>query len=199
MQRCELKPFAHWTPFSGNLVLRESHLQPVELGTRVEVMGRWSNLSHQGKCLQALVDMVPSGPIEPKSRTPKAIHRRLTKVQTSALLADYEQGMKMRDLATRYRIHKHTVTKLTQRAGARPRYPALLPEELAQAAKLYKSGQSLAVVGDQFGVNPTTVRTALVEMGIAMRGIAMGESDELEGAGRRSRSPLGGCRARSRP
>jgi DNA-binding NarL/FixJ family response regulator len=93
----------------------------------------------------------------------------LNPTQISALVVDYEQGMKMRDLAKKYRIGRQTVTLITQRAGTRPRYPALLPEEVIQVAELYKSGLSLAVVGDYFGVNASTVRTALVAIGVATR------------------------------
>jgi hypothetical protein len=87
--------------------------------------------------------------------------------------------MKMRDLAKKYRIGRQTVTLITQRAGARPRYPALLPEEVKQAAELYKSGLSLAVVGEHFDVNASTVRSAVVAIGVAMRGTAMAETSEL--------------------
>jgi transposase len=113
--------------------------------------------------------MVPSGAETPKSRTPKAIHRRLTQTQISALIVDYERGVKIRDLAKKYRIGRQTVTLITQRARARPRYPALLPEEVQQAAELYKSRLSLAVVGEYFGVNSSTIRKALVAIGVAMR------------------------------
>jgi hypothetical protein len=40
-----------------------------------------------------------------------------------------------------------------ERAGVRRHYPALLPEEIAEAARLYQSGQSLVTVGEHFGVN----------------------------------------------
>jgi hypothetical protein len=40
-------------------------------------------------------------------------------------------------------------------------------------AELYRSGLSLAVLGEHVGVNPTIVRTALVRAGVAMRGSHM--------------------------
>ena len=144
-------------------------LEACGLDFPVDLMGHWSNLSHQGERLRTLVEMVPSGAIEPKSRTTKQIHRRLRQAETEALISDYHSGLKMKELAAKYRINKYTVTKVIQRAGIRPRYPALLPEDIKQAAKLYKSGQSLAVVAKHFGVDPSTIRLALLRTGVAMR------------------------------
>jgi hypothetical protein len=55
------------------------------------------------------------------------------------------------------------------RAGVRRHYPALLSEEIAEAAQLYRSGRSLAAVGGHYGVNASTVRTALLRIGVPMR------------------------------
>jgi len=48
-------------------------------------------------------------------------------------------------------------------------YPALLPKAIDEAGQLYRSGQSLATVGEHLGVNASTVRTALLKAGMQMR------------------------------
>jgi hypothetical protein len=78
--------------------------------------------------------------------------------------------VKVKELAVRYQVNRNTVIEHAKRAeGVRHRYPALLPEEITEAARLYQSGQSLADVGKHFGINATTVRSALLKAGVEMR------------------------------
>ena len=76
-------------------------------------------------------------------------------------MRDYLAGANVRDLAARYQVDRNTVIGHVNRAGVRRHYPALLPEEIAEASQLYWSGRSLAAVGGHFGVNGSTVRTAM--------------------------------------
>jgi len=135
----------------------------------VDLLGRYSNHCDQGERLRILVEMVPSGPSEVNLRTPKQVQRRLKTAETVELLADYQIGIKVKDLAARYGINRNTVIGHINRAGVRRHYPALVSEEIMEAAQLYRSGCSLAAVGGHFGVNASTVRTALLRAGVAMR------------------------------
>jgi len=84
-------------------------------------------------------------------------------------VASYQAGGKVNDLAAHYQVNRNTVIGHIDRAGVRRHYPVLLPEEIREAAQLYRSGCSLAAVGVRFGVNASTVRTALLRVGVAMR------------------------------
>ena len=125
-------------------------------------MGRYS--SHLGE----LSEMIPkSTPIVRKSS--KQVQHRLGSEEVDQVVADYQAGAKIKDLAAQYRINRSTVLEHIRRARVRKHYPALIPEEVDEAAQLYLSGQSLVSVGEQFGVNASTVRTALVRAGVEMR------------------------------
>jgi hypothetical protein len=66
-------------------------------------------------------------------------------------------------------VNRNTVMGRIKRAGVRRHYPALLSEEIKQAAQLYELGQSLATVGEHFGVHATTIRRALLKDGVQIR------------------------------
>jgi hypothetical protein len=136
----------------------------------VEVMGRYSNHADPGERLRVLVEMVPSGPLEVELRKAKQVQRRLRTAEVEELVANYQAGGKVNDLAAHYQVNRNTIMGHVNRAGVRRHNPALLPEEITEATQLYRSGRSLAAVGGHFGVNASTVRTALLRVGVAMRG-----------------------------
>jgi hypothetical protein len=135
----------------------------------VELLGRYSNHPDQGERIQVLVEMVPSGPPEANLRTPRQVQRRLRRAEIEELVASYQAGGKVNDLAAHYQVNRNTVMGHIERVGVRRHYPALLPEEIRKAAELYRSGRALAAMGVHFGVNASTVRTALLKVGVAMR------------------------------
>jgi Mor family transcriptional regulator len=99
----------------------------------------------------------------------RQIQHRLRSEETERLVADYQTGARINELATRYRVNRATVIQHVNRSGVRRHYPALLPHEVEEAARLYREGQSLALVSSHFGVHATTVRTALLRAGLRMR------------------------------
>ena len=136
---------------------------------RVEVMERYCNQGEMASHLGELSAMNP-GPVAPTVRnTPKQVQRRLDSNKVDQLVADYLAGAKVRDLADLFQISRNTVLEHVSRAGVRKHYPALIPEQVDEAAQLYRSGQSLVSVGEHFGVNVSTVRTALLKVGVEMR------------------------------
>ena len=135
----------------------------------VDLMGHWSNLSYQGERIQALVEMAPSGLIEPKSRTTKQIHRRLRPTEIGELVARYKGGATVYELADQFKIHRDTVSRLLERHGVTRRGRPLSPAQIEHAIALYVSGQSLARVAPQLECDPGTVRLALLKAGVPMR------------------------------
>jgi hypothetical protein len=132
-------------------------------------MGRWSNLFDQGERLQTLVDIEPSGPIGHNSGTSKQIHKRLRTSQVTELVAGYEAGATVYELADQFRISRGTVSSLLERRGVPRRGKPLDPSQIMRAVRLYLSGQSLAKIAPPLKCDPGTVRLALLRSGIKMR------------------------------
>jgi len=132
-------------------------------------MGRYSNRGEMASELEVLVQMTPE-PGQVTERREKQFHHRLRSEEIDQLIAEYRSGVKVKELAIRFQISRGTVIEHVKRAGGvRHRYPALLPEEIAEASGLYQSGHSLVVVGKHFGINASTVRSALLKAGVKMR------------------------------
>jgi len=112
--------------------------------------------------------MVPSGSQTDIPRI-KEVHRRLRPAQVEALLAAYQAGTPVNDLASEFRTHRSTVLNLVKRHGIRPRYPALLETELAEAIQLYGSGEPLTAVAQYFGIDASTVWRTFQRAGVKMR------------------------------
>jgi hypothetical protein len=135
----------------------------------VEVLGRYSNLVDQGERVSYLLQIVPSGPSEAKTRTPKRVCRRLDPAQVEQLVARYAEGVPVADLAATFGIDQWTVQKYARRHGLPRRSPRLGPVQTAEATRLYLAGQSLAKLSDHFGVATDTVAAALRRAGVTLR------------------------------
>jgi DNA-binding CsgD family transcriptional regulator len=132
-------------------------------------MGRWLNRSDQGERLQALVDMVPSGPIEPKVRTSKQRVRPLDPAVAAELVAGYQAGATVYQLADQFHIHRDTVTKHLKRAQIPRRNRPLTRDQVKRAMDLYAAGQSLARIAPKLGCQPSTVWSSLRKAGVQLR------------------------------
>jgi DNA-directed RNA polymerase specialized sigma24 family protein len=94
---------------------------------------------------------------------------RLNKAQRQQVEDQYLAGVAIKVIATEFRIHRKTVREIALAAGLDPHPRGLHPEDVGRAATLYRSGWSLARVGEDFGVNASTVMNALKREGVAMR------------------------------
>jgi DNA-binding CsgD family transcriptional regulator len=132
-------------------------------------MGRWSNLSEQGKRLQALVEIAPSRSIQPLVRTKRRVQKHLRPAEIADLVAGYKNGATVYQLAGQYQIHRNTVSKLLELQGVPRRGRPLSPVQIEQVVALYASGQSLAKIAPKLECDPGTVRLALLKAGVRMR------------------------------
>ena len=135
----------------------------------MELIGRYSNPVEQGERLRNLVEMVPRGSAEVNGAPRKQVHRRLRPAEIEELVAGYQAGVTIYQLADRFRIHRATVSSLLERQGVALRNCPLSFVQIGQARELYAAGQSLAKVGKQLGCHPNTVRLALLRVGVRMR------------------------------
>lgn len=85
------------------------------------------------------------------------------------LLADYEAGMPVRTIAVKHGVHRGTIPTFVLRSGGKLRSTGLNHERRASAAILYRDGLTLQEVADRLGVDPKTVRNAVVAEGISLR------------------------------
>ena len=95
--------------------------------------------------------------------------RRLSKAQKAELVADYESGMLVRNIAVKFGIHRVTVSNLIEAAGHKLRSRGLNADQIKEASELYVAGQSLAKLSARYGVSAETVRQALIRAGVATR------------------------------
>lgn len=116
---------------------------------------------------------------QPKSSTPTRRHRvYLTTQQMDELVAAYQAGATTKELASEYRIHRHTVSIYLRRRGEPRRHQPMGSEEVVLAGKLYESGLSLAKISERLGPAPNTIRRVLMAEGVEMRDCQGGPSDE---------------------
>jgi hypothetical protein len=90
-------------------------------------------------------------------------------VEVDELVAGYQSGSSVYELAKRHRIDRKTVSIILERQGVPRRYRLIEGEQLAEAIKAYKNDDSLATIGVQMGVSHYTVRRALLGAGVTIR------------------------------
>jgi transposase-like protein len=102
-------------------------------------------------------------------RGPRQKQTRLDGGYLAEFEIDYRSGVPINDLASKYGIDRNTVFVHARRMGLPRRNPEVSPEQVAEAAQLYGSGLSLASVGEQVGVNASTIMRRLRKGGVAIR------------------------------
>ncbi len=100
---------------------------------------------------------------------PRQQQVRLTPARVAKLVAAYEAGLDMNELAKLYGIHRHSVRAHLDKAGVELRRRGLTQAQVDEAVRLYVTGSSLARLGQQLGCDHTTVGRALRHRGVALR------------------------------
>lgn len=99
----------------------------------------------------------------------KQAQRRLPPEEIEELVASYLAGATAVVLAGKHSVHRTTVLAILERHRVSRRGRVLTRDHIERAVSLYSSGRSCASIGKEFGVNPETVRQALLKAGAAMR------------------------------
>jgi lambda repressor-like predicted transcriptional regulator len=87
-----------------------------------------------------------------------------------ALARAYASGESMAELARTYGVCRETISKIIREAGVEIRTQrAISPEQIAEAAVLYRQGWSLARLAECYGFDGQTIHTHLKRAGIVMR------------------------------
>jgi hypothetical protein len=95
----------------------------------------------------------------------------LSEARVDELVARYEAGATVPVLIEEFRIHRSTVLNHLKRRGVHTRVKrrVLTDQQVAEAAKQYRAGDSLATIGKRYGVVAGTVRRELIKIGVEMR------------------------------
>jgi hypothetical protein len=121
----------------------------------VELLGRYSSYTYWTERVESLGKTV-SERQERRPRVRKSA-RRLAKHQVSELIAGYQDGATVYELAQRFRIHRVTVSALLHRSGVEMRGAGLDEAQIDRAVALYAQGWSVASIGREVGIDGTTV------------------------------------------
>jgi DNA-binding transcriptional regulator LsrR (DeoR family) len=99
------------------------------------------------------------------------VQRRLTAIEIAALVAEYQHGRSLNELARQFGVHRRTVADHLERLGVarKVNLPKLTPTDIERAVSQYQAGDSLATVGKTLNVDASTVQRALKRAGVAIR------------------------------
>jgi len=105
----------------------------------------------------------------------KAKGKKLDDAQSAQLVADYQGGIPINDLAASYKVSGGTVRNILRAAGAmapseiKRRFGLIPMSERENCAGLYGQGLSLVQVATELSLPPTRVRNALLAHGIKLK------------------------------
>jgi len=132
-------------------------------------MGRYLNLSEQGECIQAVLEIVLSGLPKSNSEAPRRFRQSMDPTEIDDLAEAYKAGKSIKELADEFEIDRSTVLKKLQLVDMPRRYPALDPEQCEQVCRLYEGGLNSTEIGQMFDVSAETVLRTLRRIGIKIR------------------------------
>ena len=142
---------------------------------RVVLTARFSNLACQNNNLHFTRSEAISEADEPHvgktNRPQKQQQRRLTPNETDQLIAQYVRGATVSQLARKWKIHRTTVMDHLKRhhVPTKAHRRKLTDTDVTKASELYRAGDSLAKLGQWFGVDGKTIARELKAIGITMR------------------------------
>ena len=93
----------------------------------------------------------------------------LSAAQIDEVVARYRAGATVKQLGTRFGVHRHTIANHLRDRDIRLRGGPMTTDEVTQAAALYNQGLSLAKVGTHFGRDASTIHLALGRLGVTFR------------------------------
>lgn len=94
---------------------------------------------------------------------------RLSNEKACEIVAAYEAGMTVYELATAHNCHRVTISAVLKRQGVPLRCTSPTSEQIDEMVRLYQSGLSLTKVGERFAMNASTVLAQLRKKDIRTR------------------------------
>jgi hypothetical protein len=138
----------------------------------VELLRAYSNQTNVRSTLRRLVELRPDRPPDEGIHEPRQRQHRLRTDEVQDLIDVYRAGNSVYVLAKAFTIDRRTVSAILDRHGVPRRYNLLDTQAIAEAARLYEAGWSLARLADHLGVTARTVQNAFVKAEIPSMGSA---------------------------
>jgi DNA-directed RNA polymerase specialized sigma24 family protein len=91
---------------------------------------------------------------------------RLRPDQVEALVARYQAGDTVYELAARFHVNRKTVSRTLHHEGVSMRMKGLTAEQIVEAERLYRAGWPLSRIGQLMQVDTRTVHRRLKERGV---------------------------------
>ncbi|MFZ1382112.1 MAG: hypothetical protein WAS54_04895 [Scrofimicrobium sp.] len=105
------------------------------------------------------------GPVAGNSRQSQT---RLSFPNQTPVVANYLDGVPVKEIATSFHIHRKTVHQINRRAGVSPR-PRGFPYCICQeAARLYAEGLTIAQVAETLNIGREAMRTGILACGVTL-------------------------------
>ncbi len=111
---------------------------------------------------------VASSEHEPR-RELRQVQRRLTADEVQQLVARYQAGATVYELAEEFKCNRTTVSKKLKDAGITLRRTPPTKEQINEMVRLYESGLSMERTGERVGFTAHTVLKYLRERGVRTR------------------------------
>jgi DNA-directed RNA polymerase specialized sigma24 family protein len=115
------------------------------------------------------VNSVSGASSEPAARARPGTARRLRSDDLDALVAGYEAGKTMKELAGEFGVSRQTVGGHLRRAKVPVRRAGLVSGQLAEVVALYESGWTSRELAERFDVSSDTVLRTLRRQGVEVR------------------------------
>lgn len=94
---------------------------------------------------------------------PAQVLPKLPRDRAVALVAAYEAGATVYQLAEQFSIHRQTVSRILKRHGATMRHHTLTADEIGDIVRAHQAGESVYRIAERFVVQASTVRKRLHE------------------------------------
>lgn len=107
-------------------------------------------------------------PAKPERAVPKRA-RWINDGERDRLVARYEAGALVREVAVEFGLNRTTITKQLKAAGVTLRGGPMTQEEITTCIELYATGMSTLAVADAIGRDKSAVWRGLKDAGVAMR------------------------------
>jgi DNA-binding CsgD family transcriptional regulator len=120
----------------------------------VELLGRYSNRTKWTNQVQQALDCRRT---VTETAARRGTVRRLGPEHVSALVAQYQAGATVYELAERFKINRKTVSEHLHRQGVEMRRMGLETQQVDEAVRLYEQGRSLAWIAQHHRVSAGTV------------------------------------------
>jgi DNA-directed RNA polymerase specialized sigma24 family protein len=137
-------------------------------------MGAYSNPSFVSR-LRRLLTGQDSDRVSDRSasivsrKRPKQAQVRLSHDQVAELIASYQAGRTLEEVAAEFGIYVRTAAAHLEREGVPQRRRRLTPDQVTEAVQLYESGWSTIQIAKHLGIYAQSVRYQLVKEGVQLR------------------------------